>query len=61
MLNKYIHQFLKLCHFIQCRFETMLMSCHRNLILVYINWPMAELVLLYTVLLKVTEPINNMK
>lgn len=39
----------------------MLMSCHRNLILVYINWPMAELVLLYTVLLKVTETINNIK
>lgn len=39
----------------------MVMRCCRNLTFVFTNWPMVKLVLLYTVLLKVTEPIHNVK
>lgn len=37
------------------------MRCGRNLILVYTNQSMVKLVSLYVVLLKVTEPVDDVK
>lgn len=42
---------------IQCRF--VIMRCRRNVTLVYINWPMVKLVLLYAVSFKVAKPLAD--
>lgn len=37
------------------------MRCHRNLTIACMNLPMVKLVSLYTVFLKVAEPVDNVK
>lgn len=45
----------------QCRFVITLMRCPRNWTLANSNYPMAKLVSLYIVSLKVAEPMNTVK
>lgn len=44
-----------------CRFIIVYIRCHRNLTLVYINWPVVKLVSLHVVSFKVSERIKDVK
>ena len=45
----------------ECRFVILLMSCCRNLTLIYINQPMVKLVSLYVALPLFREPIEDVR
>nr|KAF6485320.1 hypothetical protein HJG63_010557 [Rousettus aegyptiacus] len=52
------HQILKCCCFVQ-RHVVVMLRCCRNLTLVYVNYPMTKLVLLYIISPKVVESIDS--